>query len=83
MSRFGGVQHRSPIDDVEQLRSAVMKLAHELAEALTAANAYLEACQQLEGRSNPAKLHDAISEAIEQTKRAGDVVAKLRSITSP
>ena len=70
------------MDDVEQLRSAVLKLAHELAEALTAANAYLEACQQLEGRSDPARLHEAISKAIEQTKRAGDLVAELRSIAS-
>ena len=72
----------APMDDVEQLRSAVLKLAHELAEALTAANAYLEACQQLEGRSDPARLHEAISKAIEQTKRAGDLVAELRSIAS-
>jgi C4-dicarboxylate-specific signal transduction histidine kinase len=76
------VQHHSRAD-VRQLRNAVSELAHELAEALTAATAYLEAGQQLENRSDPARLHDAVSKAIEQTKRAGEVVAKLRSIASP
>jgi phosphoglycerate-specific signal transduction histidine kinase len=82
MLRLGAVQHQSP-DDVEQLRDAVLRLVHELAEALTAANAYLEASQQLESRSDPVRLHEAVSKAIEQTKRAGEVVAKLRSIVSP
>jgi hypothetical protein len=79
MARFEGVQHHSPYD-VEQLREAVSKLAHELAEALTAANAYLQASQRLEGCNDPARLYEAISRAIEQTKRAGEVIAKLRSI---
>jgi signal transduction histidine kinase len=79
------VQHHSP-DDTEQLRDAISKLAHELAEALTAADGYLEASQRLERRSDAAssgRLHEAISKAIEQTKRAGEIVAKLRSIASP
>ena len=79
------MQHHSP-DDTEQLRDAISKLAHELAEALTAANGYLEASQRLESRSDPVspgRLHEAISKAIEQVKRAGEVVAKLRSIASP
>jgi C4-dicarboxylate-specific signal transduction histidine kinase len=76
------VQHHSP-NDVDPLRAAVSTLAHELAEALTAATAYLEASQQLESRGDPSRLHEAISKAIEQTKRAAEVVAKLRSIASP
>jgi hypothetical protein len=79
------VQHRSP-NDAEQLRLAVLKLAHELAEALTAAGAYLRASEHLESSrdpASPARLHEAISKAIEQTKRAGEIVAKLRSIATP
>jgi C4-dicarboxylate-specific signal transduction histidine kinase len=76
------VQHHSP-NDVDQLRAAVEALAHELAEALTAANTYLEASRQLESRSDPARLNEAISKAIEQTQRAAEVVAKLRSIARP
>jgi hypothetical protein len=76
------VQHRSP--EVEQLRAAVSTLAHELAEALTAANAYLHASQHLERRmtTNLAGLDEAIGKAMEQTKRAGEIVAKLQSITT-
>jgi len=82
MSLLRAVQHHSP-DDTEQLGDAISKLVHELAEALTAANGYLEAGQRLESRSDPARLHEAIDKAIEQTKRAGEAVAKLRSIVSP
>jgi hypothetical protein len=59
--------------DPEQLRG----LLHELAEALTATDAYLHGGLRLEGRDGR---HDAISKAIEQTNRAGEVVAKLRAL---
>jgi hypothetical protein len=39
---IGAVQHHSP-DEVDQFREAILKVAHELAEALTAADAYLAA----------------------------------------
>jgi hypothetical protein len=75
------VQHHSP-EEVEQLRNAVSTLAHELADALTAVNGYLQASQHLEGQitTNLASLDEAITNAIEQNKRAGEVVAKLRSM---
>jgi|SRR5579863_8680480 len=57
----------------EQLRH----LVHELAEALTATNSYLQGSQHLEGSSD---LHAAIGKAIEQVNRAGEVVAQLRLI---
>jgi hypothetical protein len=63
-----------------------LQLAHELAEALTAADAYLRASERLEshrGPASPGRVQEAISKAIEQTKRAGAIVAKLRSIASP
>lgn len=68
------MQPRNP-DDVEQLRH----LVHELADALTAANGYLHGSQHLE---SPSDLHTAIGKAINQTNRAGDIVAQLRSIAS-
>ncbi len=79
------MQHNSP-DEIGQLRDAVSRLAHELAEALTAANGYLQASQGLADRSDPAslgRLREAIGKAIEQSKRAGEIVAKLRSVASP
>jgi hypothetical protein len=69
-------------DDIEQLRGALSQALHELAEALTATNNYLHAGQHLECRGDPdslTKLHVAIGKAIEQTSRAGEIVAKLRS----
>jgi hypothetical protein len=83
-ARFGGVQQHSP-DDVDHLRAAVSTLAHELAEALTAVNGYLQASQQLRRQTTTslASLDEAIGKAIEQTKRAGELVAKLRTIANP
>jgi hypothetical protein len=83
-ARFGGVQHHTP-DDVDLLRAAVSTLAHELAEALTAVSGYLQASQQLRRQTTTslANLDEAISKAVEQIKRAGEVVAKLRSIANP
>lgn len=72
-------------NDAEQLRRTIAKLAHELAEALTAMNNYLHASQFLENPNDPAslaRLHEAISKAIEQTNRAGEVAAQLRSIAN-
>ena len=60
--------------DTEQLRY----LIHELSEALTATNSYLHASQRL---TTPGDYHSlAISKAIEQANRAGEVVSQLRSV---
>jgi hypothetical protein len=37
----------------------------------------------ISAQQSVSRLHEAISKAIEQTKRAAEVVAKLRSIASP
>jgi phosphoglycerate-specific signal transduction histidine kinase len=63
------------LDDAEELR----RLAHELSEALTATKAYLCGGQHLESGGD---LRAAIGKAIEQINRAGEVVARLRSIAS-
>jgi hypothetical protein len=70
-------------DDIGQLRDALSRALHELAEALTATNSYLHASQHLEERGDPAslaRLHEAIGKAVEQTNRAGEIVVRLRSV---
>ena len=60
-------------DDTAQLR----RLIHELSEALTATNSYLYASHRL---MIPGDFHSlAISKAIEQASRAGEVVSQLRA----
>jgi hypothetical protein len=69
-------------DEVEEPRSLIAELAHELAEALTAVTSYLNACQYIEDLSTPAaqaKLRDGIGKAIEQTARAGEIIGRLRA----
>jgi hypothetical protein len=69
-------------DDVEQLRSVIAGLTHELAEALTAVTSYLNACQYIEDLSDvagQARLRGAIGKAIEQTARAGEIIGRLRA----
>ena len=46
-SNPGPCKRHSP-DEVEQLRDAIWKASHELAEALTAADAYLAATEHLD-----------------------------------
>jgi two-component system sensor kinase FixL len=69
-------------DDVEQLRSVIAGLTHELAEALTALASYLNACQHIEDLNDlagQARLRGAIGKAIEQTARAGEIIGRLRA----
>ena len=61
----------------DQMRLVLAELAHELSEALTAANGYLHASQHLD---SPDELHAAIGKAVDQVNRAGDVVVRLRSV---
>ena len=63
-------------DDANQLH----QLIHELAQALTATTNYLHASQRLTVSGDFHSL--ALSKAIEQADRAGDVVSQLRSIVS-
>ncbi len=65
--------------DAEPIHLVVAKLAHELSEALTAANGYLHASQHLD---SPGELHMAIGKAIGQVNRAADNVVRLRSVAS-
>jgi hypothetical protein len=67
-------------DGAEQLR----RLAHELAEALTATGNCLHACHHLQSSdpASSARLREAISMAIKQNKRAGEVVVRLRAIAA-
>jgi hypothetical protein len=58
------------------------RLLHDLSEALTATGNYLRACHLLESHSEPAssaKLCEAIGMAIEQNKRAAEIVVRLRA----
>lgn len=61
----------------DQMHLVLAELAHELSEALTAANGYLHASRHLD---SPDELHAAIGKAVDQVRRAGDVVVRLRSV---
>lgn len=61
------------------------RLAHDLAEALTALRAYLYAGRHAEASPDPArraKLHDAIDQAIAQCDRAAEIIPKLRHLAN-
>jgi PAS domain S-box-containing protein len=55
-------------------------VAHELSQPLTAITAYARGCLRLLGESvtEPALLHEGLTEVVQQAERAGDVLDRLR-----